>query len=91
RTNDGNVLKDRALSVVECTAFWEGFSGQKVRIDWPDATLSQSRVVFESHLVSVQAKDFESLGPSTFVVLTHAFPNAQQLLDAVNSIAGKVR
>jgi hypothetical protein len=41
-------------------------------------------------MLTVAPKDFESVGRSSFTVLSRAFPNAQALLDAVNSIAGKI-
>lgn len=91
RTNRGNVLTDEELSVSDCVSFSDLFPGTRVLVQWPDSRLAINKVLFGDHAVTIQSKDFESLGLTSMRLLVKPFPNSQSILDSVNELATKVK
>ncbi len=90
RTNHGDVLRDEELSIAQCDALWNNFSGGRVLVAWPDSSLSIPRVVFEGNTVIIQSNSFESISKTSFLVLKKTFSNSQAIIDQVNDISGRV-
>ncbi|GEM_PF-2115822 len=91
RSNLGDVLKDERLEISACQSLVSDFAGGVVEISWPDSKRSQNEVVLAGESMRIATKDFESLSSVSFRVLTRMYPNAPQILNAVNDLAGRVQ
>jgi len=82
QTNDGNVMKSEQISFEQCNALLNNSGNAVVAIE---KNASENKVLLSKNRIDVFSTGNDSLGSYVnFSVIKQMFPDAQEILDAVN-------
>lgn len=87
-TNQGDVLTDLELSRDDCLALLDSFSGGKIVIRLPQASVGKAQAVLSGNQLELRASKVEDLSFASLAVLERLFENTSAILARVNNAAG---
>jgi hypothetical protein len=91
QTNMGNFSQNREITAEECHSLVDSFSGAKAVLYWPDSKLQRAEVLVKSSLLEIRPSAAEDVQLAAYSSLKKMFPNADEIIGSVNTIAGQIQ
>jgi len=89
--NKVGILEEEVLSVAQCNDFMKAGTSVLVLIELPDTSKAQPEIVLDEKKITITADRYESIGSACFTTLKIMFPNAAEIIQRSNLIAGIVK